>query len=150
MKEVYEIFRIYANPCWQGISDPHIKKRFRNQERSTGRCSKTLGSIFTRQDSHIRLYTYYQERRKTMTYSKKTDIKLSNQVAITGTGKRRVKAPSTASNQLLIDAPDTLKDAKTHQSRVELPASPQLLSRIHRSHRATAVLERVNGEPQQA
>jgi len=45
----------------------------------------------------------------------------SKQVTFTGTGKRKVVVPSTASNQLRISNPDVLKDARQHQSAIELP-----------------------------
>ena len=55
-----------------------------------------------------------------MSYSNDT-AKLSNQVKTTGTGRRRVPVPATASNQLKVSDPDVLKDARQHQSRIELP-----------------------------
>lgn len=45
----------------------------------------------------------------------------SKQVAFTGTGKRKVAVPSTASNQLKITTHDELKDPMGHYSRLELP-----------------------------
>ncbi len=46
---------------------------------------------------------------------------VGNQEKRTGTGKRQVAIPSTASNQLRIGTRDELKDPKQHQSRILLP-----------------------------
>jgi len=45
---------------------------------------------------------------------------VGNQEKGTGTAKRKVAIPSTASNQLRIGTRDELKDPKQHQSRILL------------------------------
>jgi len=57
-----------------------------------------------------------------MSYSTTKAPVTGNQEQGTGTGKRKVTAPGSASNQLRITTPDVLKDARQHQSHILLPA----------------------------